>query len=174
MNMKTCFILLAVLILVVSSQPVRSRHAIIPYESQCQVNQQQRSFVCRGKGQSADFTTRINPNGGVRMSVEPLRGSISMWQASGTVSADNEITTTGNFTFGVHNTHNDHVLYYSGTGIADLEDQFFAVNAVVHGGAGAWEGASGVLSMITQHVGEDKYVSGAVFFVDPPHSSIDN
>ena len=158
---------LCLLALIATTLSADTHHAIVPYEGSCQVDKNAGTYSCRGKGQSADFVTRITASGEVHMSLHKLQGSISVWTCNGTIDG-NTVTQQGTFSFGIHNTHGDHTLSYSGTGVADTEDEFYSVAGTVHGGKGAWAGASGVVSVVTQHVGEDKYVSGAIFFVDPP------
>eukprot|EP01129_Flabellula_baltica_P001222 TRINITY_DN11114_c0_g1_i1.p1 TRINITY_DN11114_c0_g1~~TRINITY_DN11114_c0_g1_i1.p1 ORF type:complete len:171 (+),score=46.67 TRINITY_DN11114_c0_g1_i1:50-562(+) len=161
---KICFIILLIT-LAAQCQSVDNvpEHAIVPYSGHCTISADNTSYVCEGTGTGAEFMTRITPTGDVLFEFNRIPGSISKWTSQGTISGKTA-TETGSFTFGIHQEHHKHVLNYKGTGIFDPEDNMAAMNAVVEGGSGEWEGAHGLLGYVTEFEDNGKNWYGAVNF----------
>mmetsp|Transcript_129387 Transcript_129387/g.182420 ORF Transcript_129387/g.182420 Transcript_129387/m.182420 type:complete len:168 (+) Transcript_129387:21-524(+) len=85
------------------------------YEGQCDVSAS--GYTCSGKAGTETLTTTVSSDGSVTFNDKHPIGATSMWTAIGSINGDN-IHETGNITFGIHQTHQDHAVFYSEVGSA--------------------------------------------------------
>ncbi|KAL6044937.1 hypothetical protein QOT17_023042 [Balamuthia mandrillaris] len=105
------------------------------------------------KAQSQSFVTRINGNGTVNFDYKGLMGSVSVLTLEMVLGSTNQlVTVTGNLTFGIHQTHNDHTMLFKNEAehaLQNIDDKYYTTGCVLHvtQGFGAYKDARGTITL---------------------------
>ncbi|KAL6069178.1 hypothetical protein QOT17_007714 [Balamuthia mandrillaris] len=104
------------------------------------------------KGQSQSIVTRIAGNGTVSFDMGKLIGSVSVLSLDVTTTQNMLNTVSGNLTFGVHSTHNDHTLSFKNEAshiLNDIGNGLVTTGCVLHvtKGEGVYKDAEGTITL---------------------------
>eukprot|EP01121_Diplochlamys_sp_Union-15-3_P016806 TRINITY_DN5790_c0_g1_i2.p1 TRINITY_DN5790_c0_g1~~TRINITY_DN5790_c0_g1_i2.p1 ORF type:complete len:168 (-),score=24.93 TRINITY_DN5790_c0_g1_i2:37-540(-) len=107
-------------------------------------------FVCQMKAFTESIQTNIYSNGSVAETVTTVIGALS----TATISKTNMASRlySGNATFGIHTTMQNHFLVFQGQLTDDITEDgdtliCFGGTGLINGAGGAWTGATGAVSL---------------------------
>ncbi|KAL6075886.1 hypothetical protein QOT17_003196 [Balamuthia mandrillaris] len=131
-------------------------------------------FSGKFKAQSQSATTHIRGNGTVNFNVHRTIGSVSVLYLEVNATEEHLDSVTGNLTFGVHTTHNDHTLSFANEAphkYNHITDEFWTTGCVLHvtSGEGAYEDAIGTITLnavIDTETGDAIIAAVGILWVD--------